>query len=78
MTYILGYSALNSKYENKFAIVLIKEIKIMNEPTVSANIKFRLHEGTKVRVVENNGDWLLIKLENGNEGWLKAAEVGVI
>lgn len=78
VTYFLGYSALKSKVENKFAIITSKEIKIMNEPTLSASIKFNLHEGTKIRVVENNGDWLLIKLDNGNEGWVKLTEVGII
>lgn len=77
-TYFLGYSALKAKLENKFAIVVSKEVKIMNEPTVSATSKFSLHEGTKIRVVENNGDWLLIKLDNGNEGWVKIADVGII
>ena len=78
LSYFLGQSAVKSKSENKFAIILEKEVKIMNEPNAAANSKFRLHEGTKVRVVENNGDWMLIKLENGNEGWLKSLELGVI
>jgi tetratricopeptide (TPR) repeat protein len=78
ISYFLGSSAVRSKSENKFAIVLDKEVKIMNEPNATATTKFRLHEGTKVRVVENNGDWMLIKLENGNEGWLKSFELGVI
>lgn len=77
-TYFLGYSALKSKVENKFAIIVAKEVKIMNEPTQSASSKFSLHEGTKIRVVENNGDWVLIKLDNGNEGWVKLSEVGII
>ena len=77
-TYFLGYSALKAKVENKFAIITSKEVKIMNEPTPTANSKFSLHEGTKIRVVENNGSWLLIKLDNGNEGWLKVSEVGII
>jgi tetratricopeptide (TPR) repeat protein len=78
VTYFLGYSALKSKVENKFAIITVKEVKIMNEPTANANSKFSLHEGTKIRVVENNGNWLLIKLDNGNEGWLKISDVGII
>ncbi|HQQ93209.1 MAG TPA: tetratricopeptide repeat protein [Bacteroidia bacterium] len=78
ITYFLGNTALNAKSENKFAIILTREVKILNEPTPSANTKFRLHEGTKVRVVENNGGWFLIKLENGNEGWLKSSELGLI
>lgn len=77
-SYFLGLSALRSKYENKFAIITSREAKIMNEPTGSATTKFSLHEGTKIRVVENNGDWLLIKLDNGNEGWVKMQDVGVI
>jgi tetratricopeptide (TPR) repeat protein len=78
VTYFLGYSAVKARYENKFAIVLTKEIRIMNEPTAMAKVKFSLHEGTKIRVVENNGDWLLIKLDNGNEGWVKVNDVGII
>ena len=50
----------------------------MNEPTSTASSKFNLHEGTKIRVVENNGDWVLIKLDNGNEGWVKLPDVGII
>ncbi|MCC6372575.1 MAG: tetratricopeptide repeat protein [Bacteroidia bacterium] len=78
VTYFLGYSAMKAKYENKFAIILSKDVKIMNEPTLSGSSKFNLHEGTKIRVVESNGDWLLIKLDNGNEGWLKMLDVGII
>jgi len=77
-TYLLGNSAVRAKSENKFAIVFVKEVKVLSEPTVSATTKFRLHEGTKVRIVENNGNWMLIKLENGNEGWLESSELGVI
>ncbi len=78
VVYFLGKSALNSKKENKFAIILNKEVKINNEPNTSAILKFALHEGTKVRIVEVNGDWVLIKLENGNEGWIKQSEIGII
>lgn len=77
-TYFLGYSALKSKYDNKFAIITALETKIMNEPTANATSKFSLHEGTKIRIVDNNGDWVLIKLDNGNEGWVKMADVGII
>jgi tetratricopeptide (TPR) repeat protein len=77
-TYGLGYSALHAKHQNNYAIVLIKEIKIMNEPNLNAVSKFSLHEGTKVNIIENNGDWLLIKIDNGNEGWVKSLNLGVI
>ena len=78
LSYFLGYTSLKSKSENKFAIITSKEIKILNEPTISGISKFNLHEGTKIRVVENKGEWILIKLDNGNEGWIKTTEVGII
>jgi tetratricopeptide (TPR) repeat protein len=78
VTYTIGYSAVQAKYENKFAIILSREAKVMNEPIQSATGKFGLHEGTKVHVVNRNGDWLLIRLDNGNEGWIRMSDVGII
>ncbi len=78
LSYGLGYSALSAKRQNNYAIILNKDVKIMNEPTLNGVSKFVLHEGTKVNIIENNGDWLLIKIDNGNEGWIKNSSVGVI
>lgn len=78
VSYFIGYSALKTKFENKFAIILSREVKVVNEPTPLGKSKFTLHEGTKIKVVEKNGDWVLIKLDNGNEGWIKLNEVGII
>ena len=78
LSYFLGYTSLKSKSENKFAIITSKEIKILNEPTISGISKFNLHEGTKIRIVENKGEWILIKLDNGNEGWIKTTDFVII
>lgn len=75
--YFLGKSAKNSKIENNFAVITTPQVKIYNEPTATSNSKFNLHEGTRVKIIELNADWVLIKLENGNEGWLKSADVGI-
>lgn len=74
---ILGYTSLNNKYEITFAIITSKETKIFEEPVVTESSKFSLHEGTKVKVIESNSEWTNIKLENGNEGWLKTKDVGL-
>ena len=75
--YFLGNSAKNAKEQNNFAIITATETKVHAEPTSTASSKFGLHEGTRVRIVELNADWILIKLENGNEGWLRLSDVGV-
>ena len=75
--YFLGNSAKNAKEQNNFAIITAAETKVFTEPTATSASKFGLHEGTRVRIVELNADWVLIKLENGNEGWLRLSDVGV-
>lgn len=75
--YFLGNSAKNAKEQNNFAIITATETKVYVEPTSTSVSKFGLHEGTRVRIVELNADWILIKLENGNEGWLRLSDVGV-
>ena len=74
---LLGFSALKNKHQVKFAIILPKETNIKAEPIASTKSKFQLHSGTKVKVLETNEEWTNIKLENGNEGWVKTSDVGL-
>ena len=74
---VLGFSALHSKQQISFAIITTREIKIHEEPSTTSNSKFSLHDGTKVSVIETNENWTNIKLENGNEGWVKTADIGL-
>ena len=74
---LLGFTALNDKQVTSFAIIINRESKIHEEPNTVSKAKFSLHEGTKVNVLETNTDWTNIKLENGNEGWVKTFEVGL-
>lgn len=74
---MFGYAALNQKSNINFAIILVRESKIYDEPTISSTKKFNLHEGTKVKVLDTNPEWTNIKLENGNEGWVNTDDVGL-
>jgi tetratricopeptide (TPR) repeat protein len=74
---VLGFSALNDKQDNKFAIITARETRTHEEPSDASGSKFSLHEGTRVRVLESNEEWTNIKLENGNEAWIKTADAGL-
>ena len=74
---VLGYSSINFKHQMNYAIILQHEVKILSEPSQISETKFSLHEGTKVSVLSQNSQWVNIKLENGNEGWVKAEFVGL-
>lgn len=74
---ILGFLALDDNRAINYAIILNRESRVHEDPTPTSKTKFTLHEGTKINVLESNTDWTNIKLENGNEGWVKTTEIGL-
>ncbi|MES2131720.1 MAG: hypothetical protein V4506_05175 [Bacteroidota bacterium] len=75
---VLGFSALDDKEHTKFAIITAHETRTHEDPSTTAASKFSLHEGTRVKVIETNNEWTNIKLENGNEAWVKTEELGLL
>ena len=53
-----------------YGIIYLKEIEVWSEPNKLSELKFLLHEGTKVELINQAQDWTNIKLENGTTGWL--------
>ncbi len=74
---VLGYSALNDKQHIKFAVIITHEVRTHEDPIAESASKFTLHEGTRVKVIETNPEWTNIKLENGNEAWLRTEDIGL-
>lgn len=60
------------------AVVMRAMTTVKASPDGGSNDKFTLHEGTKVKVEETLGDWLRIRIADGNNGWLRAEEVELI
>jgi len=74
---IVGFASLNEVTNKNNAIILSVEVSVVNSPTEEAKEQFKLHEGTKVTVLESNSKWTFIQLENGNEGWLQTNHLGL-
>ena len=53
-----------------YGIIYPKEIEVWSEPNKLSELKFLLHEGTKVQLLNQAQDWTNIRLENGTTGWL--------
>ena len=73
---MFGFSSLNIEKKENNGIILSKVCKVINSPN-SNSVSFSLHEGTKVAILEKNGEWVAIQLSNGNEGWVKRNELGL-
>jgi tetratricopeptide (TPR) repeat protein len=57
-------------------IVLPDSVAVKEGTDVSYRTSFDVHAGLRVRVVEQDQDWLRIRLANGLEGWVRAPDVG--
>ena len=52
------------------AIVFAKESQVKSEPNLRSPESFKLHEGTKVQILDTVNNWKKIKLADGKIGWI--------
>lgn len=60
------------------AIVFEQESKVKSDPNPRSEESFRLHEGTKVQVLESYNDWKKIKLSDGKMGWVNSKDIKML
>lgn len=70
LLYFLGNSQANFEQNSRTAIVLEKNIELKNGPDTQSTAVIDIHEGLKVELLDQIGDWYKVKLTNGDEGWL--------
>ncbi len=57
------------------AIVMVRVTQVREGPTPEAKAAFEVHEGLKVRVLAEDGEFVRVRLANGLEGWAEKATV---
>ncbi len=60
------------------AIVFSPTVTIKSSPDVSSADLFVIHEGIKVLLLDQIGEWQEIRIANGSVGWLKASDIRLI
>ncbi|MYF91874.1 MAG: tetratricopeptide repeat protein [Gemmatimonadetes bacterium] len=63
---------LRHQAQTSEAIVTIAEAHARSGPDLEQTEVFVAHEGTKVRLVRQEGGWMLVRLANGLGGWMPA------
>jgi SH3-like domain-containing protein len=61
----------------RVAVVVPAAVDVLAGPAVDAVLRFELHAGAEVRLVEERSGWLRVELPDGQQGWLplEAADV---
>ena len=73
-----AFHKFNIDKKNKPAIVFAQESKVKSEPNSRSEESFRLHEGTKVQVLDTVNSWKKIKLADGKTGWISANDIKLL
>jgi len=65
-------------YNSHKGIIFSPAVSGKSSPDSSGNDLFVLHEGTKVAVEDEVGEWYEIRLSDGNKGWVPANSLNII
>jgi tetratricopeptide (TPR) repeat protein len=58
-----------------YAIVMQPTVTVKSSPSEKGTNLFVVHEGLKVKITDKLGDWVEIRLADGNKGWLMTESV---
>lgn len=75
---ILAYIQYNDFNTDQPAIVFPEESIVKSEPNNRSQEAFKLHQGTKVNVLEELNDWKKIRLADGKIGWISAEDIKLL
>jgi tetratricopeptide (TPR) repeat protein len=57
------------------AIIVTPAVTVRSSPDDTGTELFILHEGSKVRIGDTVGEWLEIRISDGNKGWIRASDL---
>lgn len=78
VSFLFSLALASNARESSSAVVVESLGSVRSSPQSGGNSIFILHEGTKMKVLENVGEWYKIEIEDGRQGWIKAGDVEII
>ena len=69
-TLVIAFMVEAEALKENPAIVISERTDIQSEPSLGSEQSFILHEGTKVQILDQEGDWYRIQIADGKDGWL--------
>lgn len=78
VTLAFAFHKYNLDKKDNPAIVFVQESKVKSNPNTRSEESFRLHEGTKVQVVDTYDEWKKIKLSDGKVGWVISDDIKLL
>lgn len=70
LSVVFAYKQFEIQQNKRFAIVFAEESEVHAEPNFNSGTSFILHEGTKVKVLDNFNGYSKIEIADGQSGWI--------
>lgn len=75
---LMAYLQYKQFLSEQPAIIFAEEASVKSEPNDRSAESFKLHEGTKVQVLEALNEWEKIQLADGTTGWIQKKDVKLL
>lgn len=70
-----GWSQKVRQQHREYAVVFVPVASVKSAPDQQGKDLFIIHEGTKVRIMDQVGAWGRIELADGRQGWMEVKQV---
>jgi tetratricopeptide (TPR) repeat protein len=78
VSFTMSYQLKRNQTAQDTAIVFTATITVKSSPAQSGNNLFVIHEGAKVEILDQVGEWREIRIADGNRGWVKVSDITTI
>ena len=75
---IFSFGLKNEMESQDGAIVVNPVSSVKSSPNNTGKSLFIIHEGTKVTVLEELGQWSKVELSDGRQGWIVKRDIEII
>ena len=75
LSFLFAWQGYDEIKNRKSAVIFAPTVTIKSSPDEKSVDLFVLHEGAKVELIDNIGNWYEIRIANGSVGWLPASSV---
>jgi len=78
VSYFISRKSYTLTFVDQQAVVVSPSVYVKNSPDEKGSDQFIIHEGTKMDVLDEFGDWKKVRIANGSVGWLKQNSIELI
>lgn len=75
---VFSWSSYQQNEKKKHAVIFAGSISVKSAPVQSSLGLYILHAGTTVEIIDELGEWVKIRLEDGKEGWVILGDLEII